>query len=278
VAGSNERALDLEPQEAKKADEEEALTADVTYEVIRREGKKELERSLGALAWSGLAAGLAMALTFVAEGLIRAHLPDANWRPLLTKLGYPFGFLVVIMASQQLYTENTLLPVVNVLVERTMAVAKKMFSLWGVVLLGNLIGAFIMGWVLARTSLVEPDIRGALRAIALDGMSPGYWSVFLRAIVAGWLIAGLVWMLPASESAHVTVIFLMTYLVGIGQFSHVIAGSVGAYFLVANGDISLWTATAGFTLPALIGNTVGGVTLVAALNHAQVSSGATKSQ
>ena len=266
------RAPELDPQEEKKADEEESLTADITYEVIRREGKKELQRSTRALAWSGLAAGLAMALTFMAEGLLRAHLPDAHWRPLVTKLGYPFGFLVVIMASQQLYTENTLFPVVNLLVERTMAVAKKMLSLWGVVLVGNLLGAFIMGWVLARTSLVEPDVRGALRAIALESVAPGYWSVFIRAIVAGWLIAGLVWMLPAAESAHVTVIFLMTYLVGIGQFAHVIAGSVSAFFLAANGDISLGDALATFTMPALLGNTLGGVTLVAALNHAQVSS------
>lgn len=270
---SQERAPDLDPQETKKADEEESLTADVTYEVIRREGKKELERSLGALGWSGLAAGLAMSLTFMTEGVLRAHLPDAAWRPLITKMGYPVGFLVVIMGSQQLYTENTLFPVVNLLVERTMKVAKKMLALWGVVLLGNLIGAFIMGWVLSRTPLVEPDIRGALRSIALDGMGPGYWSILLRAIVAGWLIAGLVWMLPAAESAHVTVILIITYVVGIGQFSHVIAGSVGAFYLVANGDISFGNALGAFTVPALIGNTVGGVMLVAALNHAQVSSG-----
>jgi formate/nitrite transporter FocA (FNT family) len=274
VGGSaEERAPDLDPQEQTKADEEESLTADITYEVIRREGKKELERSMSALAWSGLAAGLAMSFTFIAEGVLRAHLPEAHWRPLVTKLGYPLGFLVVIMGSQQLYTENTLFPVVNLLVERTKEVAKKMFALWGVVLVGNLIGAFIMGWVLARTSLMEPDIRGALRSIALEGMAPGYWSVMLRAVVAGWLIAGLVWMLPAAESAHVTVIILITYLIGVGQFSHVIAGSVGAYYLVAGGDISLGTALAGFTIPALIGNTVGGVMLVAALNHAQVSSG-----
>jgi formate/nitrite transporter FocA (FNT family) len=271
VSDLPERAPDLDPQEERKADEEESLTADITYEVIRREGKKELERSVGALGWSGLAAGLAMALTFMGEGIIRAHLPDAHWRPLIAKLGYPFGFLVVIMASQQLYTENTLYPVVNLLVERTLSMAKKMLSLWGIVLLGNLIGAFIMGWVLARTSLVEPEVRGALRAIALESMSPGYWSIFLRAIVAGWLIAGLAWMLPAAESAHVTVIFLITYLVGIGQFSHAIAGSVGAYYLACNGDVTLWSAIAGFTMPALLGNTLGGVTLVAALNHAQVS-------
>jgi len=264
---------DLEEHEKKKADEEESLTADITYEVIRREGTKELERSKGVLWWSGLAAGLAMAFTFITEGILRAHLPDEHWRPLITKLGYPVGFLIVIMGSQQLYTENTLLPVVPLLAQRTKAIARKMLTLWGVVLVANLVGAFIMGWVLARTSILEPDVRGALRSIALDSMSPGYWTILLRAIIAGWLIAGLIWMLPAAESSHVLVIIIITYIIGIGSFSHVIAGAVGVFYLVANGDVSIGSALFAFIAPAFLGNTAGGVTLVAALNHAQVSTG-----
>src|SRR3982750_393314 len=85
-------AADLEEHEQKKAEEEQSLDAAITHEVIRREGQKELERPLTALAWSGLAAGLSMGFSFVAEALLRSHLPDAPWRPLLTKLGYPVGF------------------------------------------------------------------------------------------------------------------------------------------------------------------------------------------
>ena len=51
---------ELEPYEKVKAREEESLNANITYEVVRVEGEKELKRSSEALAWSALARGLAM--------------------------------------------------------------------------------------------------------------------------------------------------------------------------------------------------------------------------
>jgi len=264
---------DLDADEEKKATDEESLSADVTYEVIRREGKKELERSLGALMWSGFAGGLAMAFTPICEALLRSHLPDTGWRPSVTKLGYPVGFLIVILGSQQLYTENTLRPVVPVLSTRDAALFRKMLQLWGVVLLANLVGGFVVAVVTARTTLLDPAVRDAMSLIASDSVAPGFWSIFVRAIFAGWILAALMWMLPAAESSHVLAIFVMTYVMGIGQFSHVIAGSAGVFHLVASGGMSIGTALGGFTLPALLGNTIGGVMIVAALNHAQVTTG-----
>lgn len=70
-------APDLSAHDERKADEEQSLSADITHEVIRREGEEELKRSTAALAWSGLAAGLAMGFSLVGEGLLKAHLPDA---------------------------------------------------------------------------------------------------------------------------------------------------------------------------------------------------------
>ena len=109
----------LEPHERQKADEEEQLNADVTYEVIRREGEGELRRSPSALAYSSLAAGLSMGFSFLAQGLLRSHLPDTEWAPLVSKLGYAVGFLIVILGSQQLFTENTLTAVVPTLAQRS---------------------------------------------------------------------------------------------------------------------------------------------------------------
>jgi formate-nitrite transporter family protein len=264
-------SLDIDEQ--RKATEEESLNADVTYEVIRREGQKELDRSLSALAWSGLAGGLGMAFTPISEGLLRAHLPDAPWRPLVAKLGYPVGFLIVIMGSQQLFTENTLRPVVPVLATRSAMLFRKMLALWGVVLIANLIGSLLIAMVMGRSSLFDADVRDAMAAIAAESLSPGFGTIFLRAIFAGWILAALMWMMPAAETSHVHVIAVMTYIMGIGKFSHVIAGSAGVFHLVALGQISITTALSAFTLPALLGNTVGGVMIVAALNHAQVTAG-----
>lgn len=44
-------------------------------------------------------------------------------------------------------------------------------------------------------------------------------------------------------------------------------------FLVWNGSISWWSYAGGYALPTLIGNALGGIALVAALNHAQVVAG-----
>jgi formate/nitrite transporter FocA (FNT family) len=93
----------------------------------------------------------------------------------------------------------------------------------------------------------------------------------LRAVLSGWLIALMVWILPSARSARIIVIMIVTYVVSLGGFSHTVAGAVDASFLVfsGNGSISefLWV----FLTPTLIGNAVGGIALVALLNHAPLA-------
>jgi formate-nitrite transporter family protein len=49
----------------------------------------------------------------------------------------------------------------------------------------------------------------------------------VHAIFAGWLIALMVWLLPAAEANRVQVIVIVTYGVALGSFAHVIAGATG---------------------------------------------------
>jgi formate/nitrite transporter FocA (FNT family) len=264
---------DLEESEKQKADEEESLNASITYEVIRREGEKELERSPRALAWSGLAAGLSMGFILIAEGLLRSHLPDAAWRPLVAKLGYSVGFLIVILGSQQLFTENTVTPIVPLLTRRTRELLGRVLRMWAVVLVTNLVGTIAFAWVLARTTLFDPEVHVAFTGVAAEALRGDFWTTVVRAVFAGWLIALMVWMLPAAKSGQVAVIVGMTYLVGLAGLSHIIAGSTEVAYLVAR-DAATWGDYLGrFVVPTLLGNTLGGVTLVAALNHAQVGGG-----
>lgn len=263
----------LEPRERHKADEEEQLNADVTYEVIRREGEGELRRKPSALAWSALAAGLSMGFSLLAQALLRSHLPEAEWAPLVSKLGYPVGFLIVILGSQQLFTENTLTAVVPTMAERSGRLLGRMLRLWGIVLAGNLAGAHLFGWVLARSTLVDPEVHEALRTIGLEAIDPSFETTLLRAVFAGWLIALMVWMLPAARSAQFFVIVVMTWLVGAGGLAHVIAGSADVLYLVFARELGWVEYLVGFFVPTLTGNIVGGTLLVAALNHAQVVGG-----
>lgn len=270
---SPEYAPELTEGEEKKAEEEQSLDARTTYEVVRREGEHELERSNAALAWSGLAAGLAMGFSLVAQALLHAHLPDAHWRPLVVNLGYPVGFLIVILGSQQLFTENTLTAIVPLLARRDRATLGNVARLWAIVFAANMLGALLFAWAIGRTPLFDPEVHRSLTEISREGTEVGFGLIVLRAVFAGWLIAVMVWMLPAAQTAHVWVIVVVTWLVGAGHFTHVVVGSTEAFYLACRGLSSWGDALGGLMLPALIGNVLGGTTVVAALNHAQAVSG-----
>ena len=261
----------LNTQEQSQAGQASRPNAIVVHEVIRAEGEEELGRAPLALALSALAAGLAMGFSLVAEGLLRAHLPDTPWRPLVSKLGYSVGFLIVVLGRQQLFTENTLTPVLPLLTQRDRKTLCRLLRLWGIVLAGNLLGALAFAWVVGHTGVYTPQVRHVFGQIGLETMHGGVLLHFLRGIFAGWLIALMVWLLPGAGEARVFVILVLTYLVGLAGLAHVIAGSVEALYSVLVGQTS-WAAYGGrFLLPTLLGNTLGGVTLVAALNYGQVA-------
>ena len=245
----------------------------VVHEVIRKQGDEELRRPVSALAFSGLAAGLSMGTSVVAEGLFQSHLPDVPWRPLLVRLGYPLGYLMVVLGRQQLFTENTLTAIIPLMAHRDWATFWKVAKLWAVVLAANLAGAHIIAWVLADTSAFPPDVRHAFTEIGREAVSLTPGEALLRGIFAGWLIAMMVWMLAAMRDGLVPIVLILTYVVGVGNFTHIIAGSVEALFLVAAGDLSWWRFVAGYAAPTLLGNVLGGVAVVSALNHAQVVAG-----
>ena len=259
--------------ERKQIEEAKTLDAKTAYEVIKEEGENELSRSTSALFWSGLAAGLSMGFSFLAEGLLRSHLPEADWRPLVAKLGYSVGFAVVIIGSQQLFTENTLTPILPLLNRRTKECFRNVLRLWGAVLIANLLGALLFAFSLGRLAVVEPSVHVALGDLSREAMQFDVAVTLLHAVYAGWLIALMVWMLPAVKGGRLAVIVLMTYLIGLGGFAHVIAGASEVFYAAIRGEASWRAALLGFLLPTLVGNILGGVTLVTALNHAQATNG-----
>ena len=258
---------DQEKETESEAMERQSASADVVYEAIRLEGEEELARTSSALFWSGLAAGLAMGLSFLTPGLLQAAIPPASWRHAVVSIGYTVGFLVVVLGRQQLFTENTLTPVLPML--RDWRKLPNVLRLWGVVLVANLIGAAAFAFVLGHTDLVAADVHAELRALAHDALAPRAAVIFLRAVFAGWLVALMVWLLPGAESARLAAIVVPTYLIALAHFAHSIAGSVDVLYLVLGGQAA-WSEYARFFVPTLLGNVFGGVTLVALLNHAQV--------
>jgi formate/nitrite transporter FocA (FNT family) len=264
---------ELTEKQREEVEERAAITALVVHEAIRHDGNEELQRPISALAWSGLAAGLSMGFSFAVEALFRAYLPPQPWRPLIVNLGYPVGFLIVIVGRQQLFTENTLTAIIPLLAKRNLATVAAVLRLWTVVLIANLIGAHIFAWVVGNLPVFKPEVESALRELAVESANVGFGVALLRGIFAGWLIAMVVWMLAATQNGHTMIIIILTYVVGLAGLTHVIAGSVEVLFLVAIGAKTWGSYALGYLLPTLLGNIIGGVSLVSAVNHAQVVAG-----
>ena len=265
-----EEREDLSETERRLMGQSIRLKAALVHEVIREEGEEELGRSVSALAWSGLAAGLSMGFSLVVEGLLHHHLPDAPWRPLLESFGYTTGFVIVVLGRQQLFTESTLTAAIPALTRRDLETFLALLRLWIVVLLANLVGAGLFALLAASAPVFEPNLHRDFLAIGQAAAEGDFVVLFVKAVLAGWLIALMVWLMPGSGSARLIVIVLITYVVALGGFAHIIAGSVEVLYIVLSGDKSFLSYLIDYMVPVLAGNIVGGSALVAMLNHAQV--------
>ena len=65
----------LTERQEQEAEDRTNVSALEVHEAIRKDGDEELRRPISALAWSGLAAGLSMGFSFVAEALFRTYIP-----------------------------------------------------------------------------------------------------------------------------------------------------------------------------------------------------------
>ncbi len=266
-AGSPHLNEDEQDQAAAHA----APKALIIHEIIREEGEAGLGRTNAALAYSGFAAGLSMGFSFLTQALLRAGLPDTPWRHLVDSLGYSVGFVIVILGRQQLFTESTLTAVLPVLTRRDRTTAMNALRLWGIVLATNLCATWVMACLLTVPGVFKPPVVAALGALSTSGMESGFLQTMIKALFAGWLIAMMVWLLPSARSARLALVLLLTSVVALGQLSHIIAGSVDAAYAVLMGLAPFGHYVGRFLLPTLLGNTLGGVALVAVLNHAAIA-------
>jgi formate/nitrite transporter FocA (FNT family) len=245
--------------------------AALIHETIRAEGTSELERATWPLALSALAAGLSMGFSLIVEGKLRAVLPEGYLRELLSPLGYTVGFLIVVLGRQQLFTENTLTPILPLLHNRDAKTSLQVARLWAIVLVANVIGAVLAATAIAHAGAFDGGLLEAFERIGRGTLQAPFRVTFVHGVYAGWLIALMVWLLPGAETSRTLIIIVITYIVAVMGFSHVIAGTVDCAYAVERG-VATWSQFAWlFFAPTLLGNIVGGVALVAALNYGQVA-------
>ncbi|MHA6312123.1 formate/nitrite transporter family protein [Pantoea sp. USHLN298] len=275
-SGNQQDHNDVESDEKDEGKEievdEEALPsrAAAIHEEIRQDGEKELERDGMALLWSAIAAGLSMGASLMAKGIFQVHLEGVPGAFLLENLGYTFGFVIVIMARQQLFTENTVTAVLPVMHKPTWGNVGLLLRLWGFVLLGNLIGTALAALAFNEMPIFDDATRQAFTDISMKVMENTPGEMFANAVISGWIIATMVWMFPSAGGAKLVVIVMMTWLVALGDLAHIVVGSVEVLYLVFNGSIPWHQFLWPFALPTLLGNITGGTLIFALISHAQI--------
>jgi formate/nitrite transporter FocA (FNT family) len=257
-------------REISDIEEMSAPRTPVIYEVVRRLGDEEMARPATSLWWSGVAAGLSISFSLLAQAILQAHLPDEPWRPLVSGFGYCVGFLMVVLGNQQLFTESTITVVLPVFKDLSWKNIGRMGRLWTIVLAANYIGTLLASIFCSYAPVMPADLLHGMQVISRDLLGLGWWQMAFRGVSSGFLIAAMVWMIPSAENAKFWVITLMTYLIAIGGFTHIVAGSMEANMLMLNGDWEWWRMLGQFFVPVLLGNMVGGTALFALISYAQV--------
>lgn len=241
---------------------------------ITAAAEEELERPAASLLWSALGAGLTISFSFVAGAYLATLVEGDAAKEAMVALAYPLGFVYVVLARHQLFTEQTLEPVLPLLERPSRRRFRLMMRLWGLVLAANLVGVLVMAVVLARTPMLGLDLLAEMDHVARTATEGGgFGGVFYKAIFAGWLVALMAWLIAATGSTvgQILLVWLTTAPISAFGFKHSIAGSAEAFYRALRHEAT-WGEMAGeFVVPAVLGNIVGGVVFVALLNYGQVA-------
>ncbi len=247
-------------------------TARQIFAQVAENARHELARPVSALAVAGVVGGLTMGLTAMSTAIVAADLGDGPGARFIAGCFYPIGFMAVILGRGQLFTENTLYPVALVMAERRHL--WKTLRLWAVVLPTNILGALLFAALAAKTGSLRPEYLTAIANFGVEAARMPAHNVFWSGVFGGWIIALVAWLVSGSHSitGSALMIWVFTFVVGLGHFAHCIASSAEILTAVLTGQYSVGGYLA-WLLPAVSGNVVGGVILVTLLEYGQVKSG-----
>lgn len=247
------------------------------YQEVAKNARRELSRTSLALGISGLAGGTFMGLSALGNAIALATLGNSPYAEFISRMFYPLGFIVVILGRAQLFTENTLYPVALVLQEKRHI--WHTLRLWGVVLPANILGALVFASLAVLTPALHPEFVHSLVTLGLQAAHQPAPTIFWSGVMAGWIIAAAAWLISGSHSisGSIALIWLLTFIVGLGGFAHCIAGSSEVLAAILSGNAP-WIIYPQWFLPTVSGNIVGGVGMVTILEYGQVISDKTQSE
>ena len=242
------------------------------------QGLSEMERPTGGLALSGLSAGLDIGFSVLLMAtvltILGGDLGDPTTRLMVASM-YPVGFVFVILGRSELFTEHTTLAVFPVLGGR--ASVTRLARLWAIVYAANIVGAAIFSalaaWIGPALGAFEPDAAHHIASKLTDHTA---LVILGSAVLAGWMMGLLSWLLSASREtvSRIIVVFLVTAAIGVAGLHHCVVGSVEVLVSVFLGGASM--ADFGhFLLWSSLGNAAGGVFFVAVIKYSHAVKGPT---
>lgn len=260
----------IEPSSEGEHDSGEQPTSPEIYIEIAREGIEEMGRPTASLFWSAVAAGLLVSFSLVAKAVLHADVGDMAMGHAIESFGYTIGFILVIFCRLQLFTENTITPVLPAIAVPSAQNFMNLGRVWTISLTANFIGTAAMAWLFWATPVVTPATLDAMMAISEKVAGLSFMESMLKGMPSGLLIAALVWMRPSAGNNFLWLVFLMTYVIAVGDFTHVVVGSCEIFLLAWSGQYALGPMLAGNIFPTLLGNVIGGTALFALLAWGQV--------
>ena len=243
------------------------LTAGEILEETLQDGREELARGSAGLALSGLGAGLNVSFSAVALGIVGALSGGVG---LLAYAAYPIGFIFVMLSRQQLFTTNTVTPVVVVL-DEDRSQLWNMLRMWGILFVTNVLGALVFAFAVTHTEILPASALNVLLEEAAHKMENGFLALLVKGVIGGWLVAFVVWLVASARdtTSQLLLIWGPVFLIPATGLVHCIAGSSELMISVFGGETSWGEFLVGFLLPATLGNAIGGVILVTLLNYGQ---------
>lgn len=246
-------------------------------EVEIEEGLRQLDRPTGGVLLSGLSAGLDVGFSVFLMAtmltLTRDVLPEPVTEILVANM-YAVGFIVVIIGRSELFTEHTTRAVLPVLDGR--ASLTELARLWVLVYVANVVGGAIFAWL---STIIGPQLGvidpSAFGEIALSMVDHTWWIILLSAVLAGWMMGLLSWLVSAGRDtiSQIFFVWMITGGIGFAHLHHSIAGTVEVLVGVfANQGVSVGDF-GHFLVWTTLGNALGGVFFVALLKYSHVVRG-----
>ena len=271
---------DSSARQSRNKEEEKGQEPQKSYETILEQeitaGLTELERPTKALLLSGLSAGLDVSLGLLLMAVMHTLTDGVLSKPvseILVAMMYSAGFLFVVLGRSELFTEHTTLAVLPVLDGR--ASLRQLGRLWGLIYVANQVGATAFAAFLVflgpRLGIIEPRVFGEIASGLVE--HPG-WVILLSAVLAGWLMGLLSWLVAASRDtiSQIFIVLLITTAIGLCHLHHAVAGTAEVLAGVFSGQGATMADFGKFLLWSTLGNMIGGVFFVALIKFGHIRS------